>query len=160
MNGYVNLPPGGPADGFGAPDNPGAVQARAGFYPAAPAEPWQDGAAEWPSGPLWTRDTTRPAHALARGRARASKIADRPLTPTMPRSSPSTAPEPASYEKALAELEALVQAMEAGKMPLDQLLSSYKRGAELLQQCRVRLQGVEDQVKVLEDGQLKPWTAA
>jgi exodeoxyribonuclease VII small subunit len=78
----------------------------------------------------------------------------------MPRSSPSTVPEPATYEQALAELESLVQAMEAGKMPLDQLLASYKRGAELLQQCRARLQVVEDQVKLLEDGQLKPWTAA
>ncbi len=78
----------------------------------------------------------------------------------MPRSSPSTVPEPATYEQALAELESLVQAMEAGKMPLDQLLASYQRGAELLQQCRARLQVVEDQVKVLEDGQLKPWTAA
>jgi exodeoxyribonuclease VII small subunit len=92
--------------------------------------------------------------------ARASKIAHRPSTPTMPRSSASATPEPASYEQALAELEALVQAMEAGKMPLDQLLAGYKRGAELLQQCRARLQVVEDQVKVLEDGQLKPWTSA
>jgi exodeoxyribonuclease VII small subunit len=45
-------------------------------------------------------------------------------------------------------------------MPLDQLLASYKRGAELLQLCRSRLQVVEEQVKLLEDGQLKPWTAA
>jgi exodeoxyribonuclease VII small subunit len=74
----------------------------------------------------------------------------------MPRSSAS-APETATYEQALVELEALVQAMEAGKMPLDQLLASYKRGAQLLQQCRARLQVVEDQVKLLEDGQLKPW---
>ena len=44
-------------------------------------------------------------------------------------------------------------------MPLDQLLASYKRGAELLQQCRARLQAVDDQVKLLEDGQLKPWVA-
>ena len=80
--------------------------------------------------------------------------------PTMPRSSASAAPQPATYEQARAELEALVQAMEAGKMPLDQLLASYKRGAELLQQCRARLQVVEDQVKLLEDGQLKPWTTA
>jgi exodeoxyribonuclease VII small subunit len=50
--------------------------------------------------------------------------------------------------------------MEAGKLPLDQLLSSYQRGAELLQQCRARLQVVEDQVKILEDGQLKPWASA
>ena len=42
-------------------------------------------------------------------------------------------------------------------MPLDQLLASYRRGAELLQLCRAQLQAVEDQVKVLEDGQLKPW---
>jgi exodeoxyribonuclease VII small subunit len=78
----------------------------------------------------------------------------------MPRSSATPVPEPATYEQALAELETLVQAMEAGKMPLDQLLASYQRGAELLQQCRARLQVVEDQVKVLEDGQLKPWTTA
>jgi exodeoxyribonuclease VII small subunit len=77
----------------------------------------------------------------------------------MPRSS-ATAPEPVSYETALAELERLVQAMEGAQMPLDQLLSSYRRGAELLQLCRTRLQAVEDQVKVLEEGQLKPWTAA
>lgn len=70
------------------------------------------------------------------------------------------APDPLSYEQALAELETLVQAMEAGKMPLDRLLDSYRRGAELLQLCRSRLQVVEDQVKLLEDGQLKPWTPA
>jgi exodeoxyribonuclease VII small subunit len=78
----------------------------------------------------------------------------------MPRSSASTVPEPATYEQALAELEALVQAMEGGKMPLDQLLASYHRGAALLQQCRARLQAVEEQVKLLEDGQLKSWAAS
>ena len=67
--------------------------------------------------------------------------------------------EPARYEDALAELERLVQAMESGQMPLDGLLDSYKRGAELLQFCRGRLQAVEAQVKVLEDGQLKDWAA-
>ena len=80
----------------------------------------------------------------------------------MPRSSAAASaapPEGATYEQALAELEALVQAMEGGRMPLDQLLASYKRGAELLQQCRARLQAVDDQVKLLEDGQLKPWMA-
>ena len=63
---------------------------------------------------------------------------------------------PASYEDALGELERLVGAMEAGQLPLDRLLESYKRGAELLTFCRVRLEAVEQQVKVLEDGQLKP----
>jgi exodeoxyribonuclease VII small subunit len=65
--------------------------------------------------------------------------------------------EPASYEAAAAELEQLVAAMEAGQMPLDRLLESYRRGAELLEFCRGRLKAVEDQVKVLENGQLKTW---
>jgi exodeoxyribonuclease VII small subunit len=65
--------------------------------------------------------------------------------------------EPASYEDALAELERLVGAMENGQLPLDQLLQSYRRGAQLLQFCRAQLEAVEQQVKVLEEGQLKPW---
>lgn len=76
----------------------------------------------------------------------------------MPSASP-TDSMPASYEEALAELERLVQAMEGGQLPLDRLLESYKRGAQLLDFCRARLQAVEEQVKVLEDGQLRTWTA-
>lgn len=67
--------------------------------------------------------------------------------------------EPASYEQALAELDQLVQQMEGGQLPLDQLLDGYRRGADLLGYCRSRLQAVEEQVKLLEDGQLKTWTA-
>jgi exodeoxyribonuclease VII small subunit len=62
-----------------------------------------------------------------------------------------------SYEQVLAELDRLVEQMEAGQMPLDQLLDGYKRGAELLALCRERLEKVDEQVKLLEDGQLKPW---
>lgn len=79
----------------------------------------------------------------------------------MPRHPPTTAPatEPVAprYEDALAELEQLVQRMEEGQLPLDQLLDNYRRGAELLALCRSRLSAVEQQVKVLEDGQLKAW---
>lgn len=70
------------------------------------------------------------------------------------------APAPASYEDALAELERLVAQMEAGQLPLEKLLEAYKRGAELLAFCRTRLETVEEQVKLLEDGQLKPWKPA
>ena len=69
-----------------------------------------------------------------------------------------TASEP-RYEEALAELERLVAAMEAGQLPLDALLDNYRRGAQLLDLCRSRLQAVERQVQVLEDGQLKDWVA-
>ena len=75
-------------------------------------------------------------------------------------SSPSPASaEPASYEVALRELEALVASMEGGQLPLEGLLAGYRRGTELLQYCRARLVAVEQQVKVLEDGQLRPWPA-
>ena len=70
-----------------------------------------------------------------------------------------SAPMP-SYEDALAELERLVAAMEGGQLPLDTLLDSYRRGAELLGGCRQRLDAVEQQIKLLEDGQLKPWSGA
>ena len=74
--------------------------------------------------------------------------------------SPPTAPAPPSnYEDALAELERLVADMEGGQMPLDRLVEGYRRGAELLGYCRSRLDAVEEQVKVLEAGQLKPWIA-
>ena len=71
---------------------------------------------------------------------------------------PEPSPAPASYELALAELDSLVARMESGQLPLDQLLDGYRRGAVLLDFCRARLQAVEAQVKVLEDGQLKAWT--
>ncbi|MDR7331337.1 exodeoxyribonuclease VII small subunit [Roseateles asaccharophilus] len=62
-----------------------------------------------------------------------------------------------SYEQALDELERLVAAMEGQQLPLDQLLQSYKRGAELLALCRGRLQAVEQQVKLLDGVELKAW---
>lgn len=64
---------------------------------------------------------------------------------------------PLSYESALGEIEALVAQMESAQLPLEQLLDAYKRGAFLLKYCRDKLDAVEDQIKVLEDGELKPW---
>lgn len=76
------------------------------------------------------------------------------MAKTTPTVSPVT-PSP-SYEDALGELDRLVAAMEGGQLPLDRLLESYKRGAELLTFCRSRLDAVEQQVKILEDGQFRP----
>lgn len=70
------------------------------------------------------------------------------------------ATEPVSYEDALAELERLVGAMEGGQLPLEQLLGGYRRSAELLAYCRARLEAVEQQVQVLEDGRLRPLESA
>jgi exodeoxyribonuclease VII small subunit len=65
---------------------------------------------------------------------------------------------PASYEAALEELDHLVGLIESGQLPLEQLLTGYQRGAQLLQFCRDKLQAVENQIKVLDEGTLKPWT--
>ncbi len=58
------------------------------------------------------------------------------------------------------ELEQLVARLEGGQLALDQLLGSYQRGTELLAFCRDRLAAVENQIKVLEGGELKPWSGA
>jgi len=74
-------------------------------------------------------------------------------TPTPPASG-----TPVSYEAALQELEQLVARLESGDMPLEQLLTGYQRGAELLNYCRDKLAAVESQIKVLDENTLKTWT--
>ncbi len=61
------------------------------------------------------------------------------------------------FEAALTELEQVVANMESGKLSLEESLAAYKRGAELLQQCRARLDDAQQQVRVLEEGTLKPF---
>ncbi|SFE38066.1 exodeoxyribonuclease VII small subunit [Paracidovorax wautersii] len=69
-----------------------------------------------------------------------------------------TPSDPVSYEAALEELEQLVGRIESGQLPLDQMLAGYQRGAALLEFCRGRLQAVQDQIKVLDEGTLQTWT--
>lgn len=66
--------------------------------------------------------------------------------------------KPQSFERALAEIEDIVAAMEAGQLPLEQSLAAYKRGAELLQFCHSQLQDAQQQVKILEAGGLQSFT--
>lgn len=68
--------------------------------------------------------------------------------------------QPQSFEKALAELERIVDGMEAGELPLEQSLAAYKRGAELLKFCQSALAEAQQQVKILEDDVLKNFGSA
>lgn len=63
-----------------------------------------------------------------------------------------------TFEAALAELEQVVADMESGKLPLEESLAAYQRGAELLKQCRSRLDDAQQQVRILEDGTLKDFS--
>ena len=85
-----------------------------------------------------------------------SPIYTMPKAPATPSATPALAP--VSYEAVVQELEALVAGLEGGQLPLDQLIVSYQRGAELLAFCQSKLQQVEQQIKVLDEGVLKPWT--
>ena len=74
--------------------------------------------------------------------------------------SKTTEPAPAlpeTYELALQELERLITELESGQLPLDQLLSSYQRGAQLMAFCKSKLEAVENQIKVLDGNELKNW---
>ena len=61
---------------------------------------------------------------------------------------------PASFESALAELEAIVSSMEGGQVPLKEALASYRRGAELLKYCQATLKDAQLEIEVLEKGVL------
>jgi exodeoxyribonuclease VII small subunit len=66
-------------------------------------------------------------------------------------------PLPATYEAALQELENLVGRLDAGQLPLDELLQQYQRGTALLRFCQGKLEAVEQQIQVFEDGEGRPW---
>ena len=62
-----------------------------------------------------------------------------------------------SFEAAVTELETIVARMEADDLALEDSLSAYKRGVELIRAAQARLAAAEQQVKILEDGVLKPF---
>jgi exodeoxyribonuclease VII small subunit len=59
------------------------------------------------------------------------------------------------FEKALEELEAIVAKMEEGKLPLEESLAAYQRGAELLRHCEGKLSAAQARIAVLEGEVLK-----
>lgn len=48
--------------------------------------------------------------------------------------------ENTSFEKALAELEEIVRALESGKAPLEESIGQYERGIALKTHCEKKLQ--------------------
>jgi len=55
------------------------------------------------------------------------------------------------FEKALEELESLVEQLESGDLNLDQSLSQFKRGVELTRHCQTVLDKAQQTVQKLID---------
>lgn len=66
--------------------------------------------------------------------------------------SDNTNEQQASFEKNLAELEALVEQLESGELELAESLEKFKRGIELSKRCRVMLDNAQQTVdQVMDD---------
>lgn len=63
---------------------------------------------------------------------------------------------PASFEKALARLEAIVKEMEAGSLNLDRMMAYFEEGSRLVKVCEQKLNEVEKKIEKLvkKDGKV------
>ena len=64
-------------------------------------------------------------------------------------SSPASAGE-VPFEKALAELEAIVERMESSELPLETLLTEFEQGTRLARICQTQLAAAEVRIRQLE----------
>jgi len=65
------------------------------------------------------------------------------------------APAGLTFEKALEELESLCRRMEEGKLPLEESLAAYQRGAELIKFCESKLADAQARIAVLDGDTLR-----
>ena len=58
-------------------------------------------------------------------------------------------PRTPDFEQALAELEAVVERLEHGELPLEQALTQFERGMALARSCQDALKQAEQKVEIL-----------
>jgi len=56
---------------------------------------------------------------------------------------------PVDFEKALAELEAIVDKLEHGELPLEEALRQFEQGIALARSCQDSLKQAEQKVEIL-----------
>lgn len=74
-----------------------------------------------------------------------------PSSATPPDTEAASIPAELDFEAALAELEALVDQMEAGDMSLEASLTAFERGVKLTRHCQAALRDAELKVKKLTE---------
>lgn len=57
-----------------------------------------------------------------------------------------------TYDEALAELRMILQQLQEGKVPMEEMSEKVKRAAELVQFCKEKLRSTEDEVERLLGG--------
>ncbi len=67
----------------------------------------------------------------------------------MPRAKPAADAEPLDFERAMAELEQLVDRLEKGDLPLEESLGAFERGIALTRNCQAALRQAEQKVEML-----------
>ena len=60
-----------------------------------------------------------------------------------------SAKKPLNLEKSLADLEALVDDLENGDLPLDKAMKKFEDGIKLTQSCQAALKDAEQKVQIL-----------
>jgi exodeoxyribonuclease VII small subunit len=55
------------------------------------------------------------------------------------------------FESALAELDAIVKALDEGDLPLEKSLELYERGVQLSRFCHAKLEGAERRIEILNE---------
>jgi exodeoxyribonuclease VII small subunit len=54
----------------------------------------------------------------------------------------------------MAELEALIQAVESNRMPLEETLNTYQRGQQLIARCNTLLRDAEQRIQQFDGAKL------
>jgi exodeoxyribonuclease VII small subunit len=70
--------------------------------------------------------------------------------PSSAKSTDQTAKDALPFEEALKKLEAIVEQMEAGDLPLETLLARFEEGTRLIKICQAKLEEAELKIKQLE----------
>ena len=60
------------------------------------------------------------------------------------------------FEKKMARLQEIVNALESGDLPLEEGMALYKEGAECSRFCREQLEKARHELSLWQDGELKP----
>ncbi len=63
----------------------------------------------------------------------------------------------ANFDTLFSELEKLVKKMERTDIVLEEAVATYQRGVELVRLCQDKLGVAEQQLKIFDEGVLKPF---